>query len=167
MTSTLFTSWLQDFDKTMAVRERKVVLIVDNCCAHPPVKNLKATELIFLPPNVTAKLQPCDMGIINNLKVFYRGILLKRLIQHVDSSKSFESFKPTLLEAVSILKSAWGKVEPATVINCFRKAGFHEQNQLSEVNDYSLLAQRSCLCSPDSTKRATLNQPILLMSTLK
>ncbi|GFO23706.1 tigger transposable element-derived protein [Plakobranchus ocellatus] len=135
MTSTLFTSWLQDFDRTKAVRERKVVLIVDNCSAHPPVKNLKATELVFLPPNVTAKLQPCDMGIINNLKVFYRGILLKRLIQHVDSNKSFESLKPTLLEAVSILKSAWSKVEPATVINCFRKAGFHQQNELSEVND--------------------------------
>ncbi|GFN92435.1 tigger transposable element-derived protein [Plakobranchus ocellatus] len=79
MTSTLFTSWFQDSYKIMAVRGRKVALIVDNCSAHPLVKNLKATELAFLPPNVTAKLHPCDMGIVNNLKVFFfnRGILLK------------------------------------------------------------------------------------------
>ncbi|GFS18364.1 tigger transposable element-derived protein 6 [Elysia marginata] len=64
------------------------------------------------------------MGISYNLKTFYRSSLLERLVQHVDGGASFEDFRPTLLDAVILLKTAWEKIEPATVINCFRKAGF-------------------------------------------
>ncbi|GFS02741.1 tigger transposable element-derived protein 4 [Elysia marginata] len=54
MTSTIFDTWLRDFHRTMALRGRKVVMIVDNCAAHPHVQNLTLTELVFLPPNVTS-----------------------------------------------------------------------------------------------------------------
>jgi hypothetical protein len=80
MTSELFIEWLCAFDSSMEVKRRKVLLVMDNCSAHPNIQNLKATELLFLPPNATSKLQPCDQGIIQNLKVHYRTAMLSKLI---------------------------------------------------------------------------------------
>ena len=45
--------------------------IEDNCTAHLQPRGLTHIELIFLPPNTTAKSQPCDQGIIHYLKVYY------------------------------------------------------------------------------------------------
>ena len=64
MTSEIFTAWIKKFDCSMHQQDRRVLLFVDNCRAHPHVTQLKATKLVFLPPNTTAKLQPCDQGII-------------------------------------------------------------------------------------------------------
>ncbi|GFR85378.1 tigger transposable element-derived protein 4 [Elysia marginata] len=73
------------------------------------------------------------MGIINNLKCHYRGTLLKRIINHVDEGNDFDNFKLTLLDAVIILKQAWEKVEPATIRNCFKKAGFQASETETEI----------------------------------
>ena len=64
MTSTIFTKWLVSLEKHFASQKRKVVLIVDNCPAHSSDVELTAVKLIFLPPNMTSVLQPCDQGII-------------------------------------------------------------------------------------------------------
>ena len=70
---------------------------INNCLAHPNVQNLKATEMLFLPPNATSTLQPCDQGIIQNLKVRYRSTMLLRLVQHIDAGASATDFSVTLL----------------------------------------------------------------------
>ena len=51
-------------------------MIVDNCPAHPKVQGLKAIKLIFLPPNTTSKTQPMDQGVIQNLKLHYRKLVI-------------------------------------------------------------------------------------------
>lgn len=124
MTSELFSEWLQEFDSSMMRKQRKVLLIVDNCSAHTRTNNLKATELLFLPPNATSTLQPCDQGIIQNLKVHYRSTMLSKLVGHMDADLSSDDFKITLLDAILMLKSSWDRVLPATIANCFRQAGF-------------------------------------------
>ncbi|GBN77740.1 hypothetical protein AVEN_247460-1 [Araneus ventricosus] len=43
------------------------------CCG-----NIKAA---FLPPNVTALLQPMDQGVLQNVKCSYRKMLLRKLIE--------------------------------------------------------------------------------------
>ena len=50
---------------------RKVIIIVDNCPAHPIIEGLKAVELVFLLPNTTSKTQPMDRGMIRSLKAKY------------------------------------------------------------------------------------------------
>lgn len=77
MTAAIFKEWVQHFDQLMFCQKRKVLLTLDNCTAHPRIDNLKATELLFLPPNTTSKSQPCDMGIINNLKCHQRNYAQK------------------------------------------------------------------------------------------
>jgi len=44
---------------------QKVIVIADNCAAHPADadSNLQHVKLVFLPPNTTSCIQPCDMGI--------------------------------------------------------------------------------------------------------
>ena len=139
MTGELFIKWLTDFDKKINLENRKVLMVVDNCPAHPKNINLKATELLFLPPNVTSMAQPCDMGIINNLKHHYRGALLSKVIQHLNSGANFSDFKPSLLDAIVLIKSSWAKVQESTVANCFRKAGFviTESHETSTLPDDS------------------------------
>ena len=78
MTSELFMEYLVSLDKKMHLSGRKVALILDNCPAHPNVKNLQNVELFFLSPNTTSKLQPLDAGIINSMKAEYR----KRHVMH-------------------------------------------------------------------------------------
>ena len=44
-------------------------------------------------------------------------------MSHVDSGAN-EEFSVSLLDAVCVLETAWNKVLPTTIMNCFHKAGF-------------------------------------------
>ena len=57
---------------------------------------------------------------------------MRKLIDDVDRGEAFDLFKPSLLDAVKLIKSSWNKVEPATIQNCFRKAGFVINDQETE-----------------------------------
>jgi hypothetical protein len=71
-----------------------------------------------------------DQGIIQNLKVHYRKRLLRRRISGIDSGTEF-SFN--LLDAVFLLQRAWNEVTETTIANCFRKAGFVFEGQVSLI----------------------------------
>ncbi|XP_029655770.1 tigger transposable element-derived protein 4-like [Octopus sinensis] len=96
-------------------------------------------KLYFIPPNTSACIQPCDMGIIKSLKHNYRLAFLQRVIAVIDSDdaclKSVVN-SITLLDALHMLKMVWREVKIATIYNCFRKAGFHEEvgeNMFSDI----------------------------------
>ena len=63
---TLFREILSDYEKRFAakfhVEGRKIALIIDNCPDHSNVDNIKAIELVFLPPSTTSKSQPMDQA---------------------------------------------------------------------------------------------------------
>ena len=73
MTSVIFETWLR------SRRQRKIILFIDNCTAHPHVQDLECIELVFLPPNTTSEIQPCDKGIIKTCKTYYR----KNMVRYV------------------------------------------------------------------------------------
>lgn len=62
-----------------------------------------------------------DQGIIQNLKVHYRKLLLRQRILAIDSGTEF-SFN--LLDSVYLLRQAWNNVTATTISNCFRHAKF-------------------------------------------
>ena len=74
MNSTMFEEWSRKWDARLTSHNRKIALFLDNCTAHPHIKNLLSIELFFLPPNTTSEMQPCDQGIIQAFKVHYRKI---------------------------------------------------------------------------------------------
>ncbi|KAL8566700.1 hypothetical protein ACOMHN_050349 [Nucella lapillus] len=104
----------------MRSQKWKVLLVVDNRSARGKLQpHLKATELLFLPPNATTKLQPLDQGIMQNIKVHYRTAQLLKLIAHIDAGMPKEDFRMTIVEAITMLKQAWDRVTPTTIGNCF------------------------------------------------
>jgi len=121
MTGELFEEWVVAFDRKMKRQKRKVLLFVDNCPAHTDVDNLSATKLVFLPPNTTSVLQPCDQGIIYAFKQQYR----KRLVHHV--LHCMEQKCDVIIDvkmAIDFMHAAWNAVSPSAIINCFWKAHF-------------------------------------------
>lgn len=121
MTASLYEEWLRELDRHFVSKKRKILLLVDNCTAHVKVTCLKAIRQEFLPPNVTAILQPMDQGVIQSFKKHYRRMLLKRVILNLENDLEY---KVTLLSAIHLACSAWSFVTRETISNCFRHAGF-------------------------------------------
>ena len=102
------------------------MLFVDNCTAHPHIKDLESIELIFLPPNMTSEIQPSDHSIIKTMKTYYRKSIVQSLIRAINNGSTMPGFKLTLLDSLETLRWAWESVTPTAISNCFRKAGFEK-----------------------------------------
>ena len=121
MTGELFTNSIRKLDKTMKKQGRKILMLVDNCAAHPKIQTLENVKLAFLPPNTTSVLQPMDQGIIYNLKFRYRQKLIRRYIECLEK-KSDPSIN--LLTAIRLINASWREVTPTCIRNFYAKAGF-------------------------------------------
>ena len=130
MTSEIFVGWLKALDSKFRKEKRRCLLLVDNCPSHPNPVPVKLTNLDvhFLPKNTTSHTQPCDAGIIRDLKHKYRTRLIRRMLAHIDASHTSSNFQPTVLDAIRMISAAWEDVKPDTVKNCFRKAGWKKDN---------------------------------------
>ena len=84
MTSLLFEDWITRGDSALVKHSRKILLLVDNCTAHPAFDMLKSIRLDFLPPNTTSLIQPMVQGIIKNFKVHYRKELVQMTITAIE-----------------------------------------------------------------------------------
>ncbi|UYV84147.1 TIGD4 [Cordylochernes scorpioides] len=121
MTGLLFESWVRHIDKKMAGQHRQIILLLDNCGAHPPdMQGLTNTRIAFLPPNTTSMLQPCDQGIIRIFKMIYRTRLMRKYLTAYDAGTALTI---NLKQAVDIISVAWNGVLPATISNCWHHSG--------------------------------------------
>ena len=111
MDSILFEEWIRELDSKFEREGRKIVLNVDNCPAHLRVKDLKAINLVFLPPSTTSKMQPMDQGVIRALKAHCRSKAVQMYITAIENNRPIPN--------ISILVAAWDKVMPGTINNCF------------------------------------------------
>ena len=121
MDSEIFSDYARRLDANFYVEGRKVALIADNFPAHSNVDNLKAIELVFLPPNTIPKTQPIDWGVIRALKAFYRTNVVRHQIKYIDAGRT--TSKINILEAMRTLVRSWDALSANIVKNCFRKAG--------------------------------------------
>lgn len=143
MTSIIFENWLITLDKMFTASGRKVLMLIDNCPAHPPGvgSKLKSIELKFFPPNMTSKLQPLDQGVIENIKCNYRRRILSKTINQIEEHQTHP--KLTLLDCVEQITKAWEiDVKPETISNCFKKAGFGQHSLWEEEDDIPLVTIR-------------------------
>lgn len=134
MTSNLFTEELQQWDAELKKKKRKILLLVDNCPAHPNIP-LNQIKLVFMPPNTSSKMQPMDQGIIHSLKCRYRKIMLIKMIEAMDNGKEFSL---SLLDAVNYVHQAWQEVSKETIANCYKHAGFFETEDDDDDSDEEL-----------------------------
>ena len=127
MTSEIF---FHQIDTEMWRKKCKIILFVDNCSAHPSTAADKCNNIkfVFLPPNSTSVIQPCDQGIIKNFKTHCRSMVINSIIDDIDNqvmTATDLARKLTLLNAVHMATRAWTNVKPTTIVNCFRKGRFH------------------------------------------
>ena len=61
--SVIFQHWITDWDVALIRENRKILLPVDNCPAHPKIQSLKNIRLEFLPANTTFLIQPLNQGV--------------------------------------------------------------------------------------------------------
>ena len=115
--SILFEEWAREVDRRFTKEGQEIVLLVDYCPAHPSIDNLVYTELIFLPPNTTSKLQPMDQGVIRSWKAHYKTMSIKKLIEVIEKKKTLPEF--SILDAMQVLDLAWRKLLTKTVVNYF------------------------------------------------
>ena len=135
MTGSIFEEWLRKLDRKFLLEGRNIALIVDNCSAHPRLKNLRAVKLIFLPSNTTSVVQPCDQRIIQNFKCFYRKRVLRRFMKLLDEDGSADThYKLAVLDAINYAAASWDEVKQTTIANYFKKAGFTKQDSEVAIN---------------------------------
>lgn len=126
MTTAIFSEWLLAFNKDMKHQQRRVVLFLAQCGAHPCTE-LSNVRMVFLPPG-PSRLHPLEQGVIQTFKGNYRRRMLTRLLVLLDSNTpaatSQLSQHLTLLDVVHLIVQAWLEVCPQTVMGGFRAAGF-------------------------------------------
>ena len=108
MDTGLFYDWFHN-DFIPYVREKlaalglegRAVLVLDNCSAHPNAEDLVSDDkkifVEYLPPNVTALIQPMDQGVLKALKLHYKRKLLRRLLIEDDRGVLLLLFSNLLL----------------------------------------------------------------------
>jgi len=134
MTSEIYEKWLRDVNKSMERQKRNILLFVDNCPAHPKIDRLSNITVVFLSPNTTSHLQPMDQGIIWNFKMNYRRLVIEKLI---DNHERKQEFAINVYNAIVFIHRAWRTVTAHTIQNCYRKAGFVNDQQTDVSDDSS------------------------------
>lgn len=132
MTGDLMETILTKLNRRLSLKKRSIILLLDNAGCHPESLQSKFSniKLCFLPANTTSKLQPLDLGIIQNFKVHYRNFLLKYVIAKIDESDNASEVVKSIniLIAIRWVAQAWAKVNTETIRKCFRKAGVLSSN---------------------------------------
>ena len=109
----------------LSFSSRFVILLMDNAGCH--LQELKEKysniKIIFLPPNTTSHLQPLDLGIIQNFKVFYRKLFLRFVVSKIyqttgTATQHVQSVD--VLKAIRWVAEAWDSVKKEIVMKCFR-----------------------------------------------
>ncbi|CAH0718342.1 unnamed protein product, partial [Brenthis ino] len=126
MTSQIFEEEVRKWDAEL--KSRKILLLVDNCPAHPIISNLRNIELAFFPANTTSILQPMDQSVIKSLKGHYRRKMLMDMIE-TDGKVSIN-----MLQAVNFISKAWQEVTAATIQHSFRHAGLCSSQETYQFN---------------------------------
>ena len=85
MTAQIFREWLLKIDKIFLKQGRKILLFVDNFSGHNFEGTLTNVKLVYFPANCTSILQPLDQGIIASFKVGYRTLIIRRIVEKLDS----------------------------------------------------------------------------------
>ena len=109
MTSDILHKLLSQLNSSFKAQNRSILLFIDSAGCHP--YDLKGRysniKLVFFPVNCTSKLQPLDLGIIQNFKVHYRKLLLRHIITMTTDHDSATDIAKTLDVLQAIINIRW------------------------------------------------------------
>lgn len=100
----------------------KIFLLIDNAPSHSSLQELNSFnenfEVVYLPPNTTAIMQPLDQGVIALVKKIYRKSILEEFYFQNESKRLHIS---ELVKGIDVLncmgkmKDAWDYVNDTTI----------------------------------------------------
>ena len=73
MTKEIFHQLMEKWNAELVESSKKILLLVDNFSGHK-IDSLSNIRIEFLPPNITSKVQPLDLGIIANFNHYFKQI---------------------------------------------------------------------------------------------
>ena len=127
MTGEIMKTILTKLNRQLSSSNRHILLFMDNAGCHPDELTTKYSNIkvCFLPANTTSKLQPLDLGIIQNFKLHYRKLFLRYVISKIDGCETASDVVKSVnvLIAIRWVAMAWSNVREETISKCFRKAG--------------------------------------------
>ena len=104
MTSYIMHSILTKLNSQMKAQSRNILLFLDGEGCHPSdlavpgrYSNIK---IGFSPPNTTSVLQPLDLGIIKNFKVYYHQFLLRYVCAQIEECLTANEMKSTKVQTL-------------------------------------------------------------------
>lgn len=130
----------------------KILLVVDNTPSHPPhladlTNNIK---IVFLPPNTTSLIQPCDQGIIQTFKAHYLRTTLADLVKVTEQENiTVRDYcrQFTIKDALCFIKQSWEEVPRSCLNGVWKKLcphfvhnfkGFSNNDNVASANRKSL-----------------------------
>ena len=132
MTGEIMDFVLTKLNRRLSRNSQSILLIMDNAGCHPEslVGKYSNIKICFLPANTTSKLQPLDLGIIQNFKVHYRHLFLRYVLSKIDEcEKASDVVKSiNILMALRWIAQAWSQLKSGIITKCFRKAGILNAN---------------------------------------
>lgn len=148
MSGEIFINWFSNDFIPSVKKFRKdnkltgpVLLILDNAPTHPSEDILnkidESFKVCFLPPNVTALLQPMDQGVIEKMKRIYRKLLLRMLLS-VDNEESLIDFckKINLKDCSYMIAEAWSLLTEDNLKRAWNKIFGKEGTNVEAENLY-------------------------------
>ena len=148
MTLSFFQEWLMKLNQRMKIEKRKILMFLDNSSTYK-VSNqdlFSNVKLIFFPPNATSVLQPLDQGVIQNFKIVYRKLMIRRILCEMDQSQGMcieLAQKISVFDAIQMMSLAWKSVEETTITKCFIRSEFigfcGKENNIENDNELNLI----------------------------
>ena len=151
MTTKIFLQWFERY----FVREArahctsvgldpncKIVLLLDNCSSHPALLMKDNVMGLYLPPNCTSLIQPCDQGILWSMKCKYRSVFMHYVLLAINNGKDIQAIKKefTLKDAIWTVAKGWEAVTPSTLKNGWHKLWpslmFADSPDVNKDNDF-------------------------------
>ncbi|XP_065842644.1 tigger transposable element-derived protein 6-like [Oscarella lobularis] len=127
MTGSILDSLLSSLNRKLSSQRRSILLLLDNAGCHPHDLQGKYSNIkhLFLLPNTTSELQPLDLRIIQNFKVFYKSLFLRYVLARIEDCETVTDVVKSvnILMAIRWVSEAWKQVKPDTIKKCFRRAG--------------------------------------------
>ncbi|XP_046382889.1 tigger transposable element-derived protein 4-like [Ischnura elegans] len=123
MTTSIFVKFLRMLDIKMGGQNRRILMLIDNCAAHPVDYGfLNNVTVVFFPPECSIVLQPLDQGILRCVKHKYRELVVNERLGN------FQRRKVSVLDALNFVKYAWDSVKPSAIRFCFHSSGFYRNS---------------------------------------
>lgn len=119
----IFVPSVRDHLKSRKLPE-KALLIIDHNPSHPNAEFLKTADnsfsVLYLTPDIKGSIQPMQLGIIHDLKSFYRYSLLSDVI---NKNFLFAVYEKQLdfVNALKMLGTAWGAVSIPRIQQAFNE----------------------------------------------